>query len=82
MKIRAFLPMAAAGLIGLGALGLVGVRAYAQSAPAPVPSQTAPSLSQADVEDQKGSLAPDTDNIQEQVGDQNGPDTGGGAEVD
>jgi hypothetical protein len=71
MKINRFIAMAAIALMAIGAMGFFSTRTHAQGVNPPAPQVQgieAPDNEQA-------SLAPDTDTIDEQVGDQTGVDT-------
>jgi len=70
MKIKRTLALAAVGLLLVGATAATTVRSFAQTAQPPAQSQavTAP--------DNEQVAGPDTDTVDEQVGDQNAPDTG------
>ncbi len=74
MKINKIVTLAAIALLLVGAMGAISTKAFAQTSTPPAQTQqqnTSPS-------DQAGTEvknAADTDNVNEQVGDQSGPDT-------
>jgi len=78
MKFKRSLSISAATLLLVGAMSFVGVRVFAQASPPPAPATTQ-SAEAEDHEVSKGK-GPDTDNVEEQVeeqiGDQNTPDSG------
>jgi hypothetical protein len=71
MKIKRSLSVSAAALLLVGAMSFVGVRVFAQTSLPPAPATT----QSVEAPDTETSVGPDTDNIEEQVGDQNGADT-------
>jgi uncharacterized membrane protein YkoI len=73
MKINRFLALAAIALLVVGAMGVIGTKAFAQSATPPAQSQE---CAQQDNDSVQAQNAPDTDNVDLQCGDQNGADSG------
>ena len=72
MKINRFIGLAAIALLAIGAMGFISTRSYAQTvAPTALQAQV---TAAPDKEEPANSV--DTDQIEEQVGDQSGPDTG------
>jgi len=71
MKIKRSLSISAAALLLVGAMSFVGVRLFAQASLPPAPAAT----QSAEAPDNKASVGPDTDTIEEQEGDQNGADS-------
>lgn len=77
MKLNRFFAMAAIALLVVGAMGVISARSFAQATQPPTQTQ----VTEAPEANSEGS---DTDNLDEQVGDQNGPDgqeAGDGAEA-
>jgi len=72
MKINRFFALAAIALLVVGAMGVISAKALARTNSAPA-AQTQ-NCDQQDDEAVEEQDAPDTDNIEEQCGDQNGPD--------
>lgn len=72
MKINRFVALAAIALIVVGAMGIVSMKAFAQSSQAP-PAQ-AQTCDQQDEDPAEVQGAPDTDNVDLQCGDQNEAD--------
>ena len=76
MKIKRFLVPALAALLIIGAGGLVGNHAFAQTAtPSQQQAQVATAPDTAAATEDAAVNAPDTDTVEEQVGDQNEVDT-------
>ena len=78
MKINRFFALAVIALLVVGAMGAISLKVFANSNPAPatqtsVQAQDCPQDQADGTEVQDG--GPDTDNIEEQCGDQNAPDT-------
>ena len=70
MKINKFIALAAIVIMAIGAMGFITTRTHAQSGTTPAPqAQVTEAL------DNEQAVGPDTDNIEEQVGDQNAQDT-------
>jgi len=69
MKINRFAAMAAIALLVVGAMGAITARSFAQTPVAPAAQNQV-------TEAPENANGPDTDNVEEQVGDQNAPDTG------
>lgn len=67
MKISRFLGMAALALLVVGAMGTLSGRLLAQTSQAPAPAQVTATP-------EPGPAGTDTDAVDQQVGDQNGPD--------
>jgi uncharacterized membrane protein YkoI len=65
MKINRFIAMAVIALLVVGAMGAISARSFAQTVQPQTQATEAPEAS---------AQGPDTDNIDEQVGDQNAPD--------
>ena len=77
MKLNRFFAMAAMALLVVGAMGVISARSLAQTAQPPAQTQ----VTEAPEANSEGS---DTNNLDEQVGDQNAPDSqeaGHGAEA-
>ena len=70
MKINRFIALAAIALMAIGAMGFMSTGVHAQSA-----AQPAPQVQVTEVPDDQEAAGPDTDLVEEQVGDQNEPDT-------
>ena len=70
MKINRFIAVAAIALIAIGATGFMSTRAHAQ-----VTNPPAPQAQVTHVPNHEQAVGADTDQVQELVGDQNGPDT-------
>lgn len=68
MKINRFLAMAVIALLVVGAMGAISARSFAQTAQ-PQPQMQATAAPEASAQ------GPDTDTVDEQVGDQSGPDS-------
>lgn len=73
MKLNRFIALAAIAMLVVGAMGAVSMKAFAQSATPPAQTQT---CDQQDNDSAQAQNAPDTDNVDLQCGDQNGPDNG------
>jgi len=70
MKINKFIALAAIALMAIGAMGFITTRIHAQSGTTP-----APQVQVTEAPDNEQAVGPDTDNVEEQVGDQNAQDT-------
>jgi uncharacterized membrane protein YkoI len=66
MKINKFMAMAAIAMMAIGAMGFITTRTNAQSGTTP-----APQVQVTEAPDNEQAVGPDTDNVEEQVGDQN-----------
>ncbi len=66
MKINKFISLAAIALMAIGAMGFITTRTHAQSGTTP-----APQVQVTEAPDNEAAVGPDTDNVEEQVGDQN-----------
>lgn len=73
MKLNRFIALATIALLVVGAMGAVSLKAFAQSATPPAQTQT---CDQQDDDTAQAQNVPDTDNVDLQCGDQNGPDNG------
>lgn len=77
MKLNRFFAMATIALLVVGAMGVISARSFAQATQPPAQTQVTEAL-------EANSEGSDTDNLDEQVGDQNAPDSqeaGDGAEA-
>ncbi|MGC8786093.1 MAG: PepSY domain-containing protein, partial [Anaerolineae bacterium] len=74
MKISRIFALAAIALLLVGAMGAISMKVYAQTSTPPAQTQEQ-ITSQSNQEGTEVKSATDTDNVNEQVGDQNGPDT-------
>ena len=70
MKINKFIGLAAIAIMAIGVMGFISTRAHAQSATPP-----APQVQVTEAPDNEKAVGADTDNVEEQVGDQNTQDT-------
>jgi len=70
MKISKFIALAAIAVMAIGAMGFITTRTHAQSGTTP-----APQVQVTEAPDNEQAVGPDTDNVEEQVGDQNAQDT-------
>jgi len=70
MKINKFLALAMIAMMAIGVMGFVSTKAHAQSGTQPAPQALA-----TEAPDNEQAAGPDTDNVEEQVGDQNTQDT-------
>ena len=68
MKMKRTLAVAAVALLVAGSLGLTAIHSFAQTTQPPAQAQTAPAL------DNEQAVGADTDQVDEQVGDQNAAD--------
>lgn len=74
MKINRIVALAAIALLVVGAMGAISMKVFAQTSTPPAQTQEQ-ITSQSNQEGTEVKSATDTDNINEQVGDQSGPDT-------
>ena len=70
MKINKIIALAAIAVMAIGAMGFITTRTHAQSGITP-----APQVQVTEAPDNEQAVGPDTDNVEEQVGDQNAQDT-------
>jgi uncharacterized membrane protein YkoI len=77
MKINKFFAIAAIVVMAAGTMGFIKVRTHGQGG-----TSLSPQVQVIEASDGEQKDGPDTDNVQEQVGDQNAPDTSKGSEVD
>lgn len=70
MKINKFIALAAIAIMAVGVMGFITTRTHAQSGTTP-----APQVQVTEAPDNEQAVGPDTDNVEEQVGDQNAQDT-------
>jgi uncharacterized membrane protein YkoI len=77
MKIKRFFALAAIAILAVGVMGFVSTRVHAQSGTQPVPQ-----VQVTEVPDNEEVIGADTDQVEEQVGDQNGPDTADESEIE
>ncbi|NMC85471.1 MAG: PepSY domain-containing protein [Anaerolineaceae bacterium] len=70
MKINKFLALAVIAMMAIGVMGFVNTKVHAQSG-----TQPAPQAQVTEAPDNEQAVGPDTDNVEEQVGDQNAQDT-------
>jgi uncharacterized membrane protein YkoI len=70
MKINKFLALAVIAMMAIGVMGFVSTKVHAQSG-----TQPAPQAQVTEAADNEQVAGPDTDNVEEQVGDQNAQDT-------
>lgn len=73
MKSKRFLALAAIALLVVGVIGMLGTKAFAQSATPPAQPQE---CAQQDNDSVQAPNGPDTDNVDLQCDDQNTPDSG------
>lgn len=78
MKINRFFALAAIGLLVVGAMGAIASRSFALGSHSPVTGVSAQTdaCAQDQADGAEVTSAADTDNVDLQCGDQNGPDTG------
>lgn len=70
MKINKFIALAAIAIMAVGVMGFITTRTHAQSGTTP-----APQVQVTETPDNEQAVGPETDNVEEQVGDQNAQDT-------
>jgi uncharacterized membrane protein YkoI len=73
MKINQFVALAAIALLVVAAMGVIATRSLARG---PAPVMQAQSCDQQDSGTDVQGASPETDNVDQQCGDQNAPDTG------
>lgn len=70
MNINKFIGLAAIAIMAVGAMGFISTNVHAQAVTPPIPQ-----VQVTEVPDSGQAVGADTDQVQEQVGDQNGADT-------